>query len=352
MAFLPLSLPKMSPSLTFEEGIATINFGLDIETSWSSFCDPYGKAIYKSSTPLFDENAEQVNITPNDIVDPIYILEETYQDVNYDPAMPYYFLVMEGKNGLTKFISYPLVEGEALFSVPSMTLANISGSPLLHVTATITGATPPEQLKLFVKEVGGEQFEMSSASTSQLDYTFDCSQMSKSGVWYDLVIIDKNTDIIYDLPSSAMEKNNITIGDSRFGFKEWGGLAKIAFDDLNYFGPVADLQIVSNVPTLVVEGSLEGNVTAELLLTFWNGATSETLLTANNESLIANRFLFNVDLRGLQQAATYYDVVLYIDGIKSDMTSDMTLNFARSIADGGRTYRFQKWEGLLKVAFE
>ena len=351
-AFLPLSLPKMSPSLTLEDSVATINFGLDIETSWSSFCDPYGKAIYKNSVPILDENAEQVNVTSNDIIDPIYILEETYQDSNYDSEKPYYFLVMEGKNGLSKFISYPLVAGASLFSAPAISLANVSGAPLLRVTATITGSIAADDLLLCVKEDGGERFEVSNISSYRLEYEFYASQMSKSGEWYDLVILDKNTEIEYDLPATAMEKNNITIGDSRYGLKEWRGLAKLAYDDLNYYGASADIQLNSDVPYLVVEGSLENDITVQLLLTYWTGSNSETLLTANNESVVNNRILFSVDLRGLNQSGTYYDIVFYIEDERSDMTSDMAINFARTVSHEGRLYRFQKWEGLLKVAFE
>ncbi|NCA97633.1 MAG: hypothetical protein EOM77_05650, partial [Bacteroidia bacterium] len=240
-AFIPLSIPKMQPDVALEAGIATITFGLDQSTSWSSFCDPYGKAIYRSDKTSFDETAEQVNIVGTSTIDPIYILEETYQDAHYNAEKPYYYLVMTGKNGLSRFVSYPLIDGSGLFSAPSLTLSNIVGSPTLDVTATITGSTPPEDLLLRIKETGGETFEVENLSKTSLHYQFDCSDLSKSGVWYDILIVDINTNISYDLPSSAMNRNNITINDRRYAFKEWSGVAKIAFDTLNYQGASADL---------------------------------------------------------------------------------------------------------------
>jgi hypothetical protein len=51
----------------------------------------------------------------------------------------------------------------------------------------------PKQSALLIKEVDGESFEIESAISSALDYTFDCSSLSKSGVWYDIVIKDKTT---------------------------------------------------------------------------------------------------------------------------------------------------------------
>ncbi|MFA5421767.1 MAG: glycoside hydrolase [Bacilli bacterium] len=352
-AFLPLSLPKMQPNVVVEENIATISFGLDIATSWSSFCDPYGKAIYRSSSPLFDETAEQVNVTGGDVVDPIYILEETYQDDNYDDAKPYYFLVMEGKNGLTKFVSYPLVDGTKLFDAPHLTLNNVAGQPILHVTAAIIGSASPSDLKLKIKEVHGESFEIASSSLASLDYQFDCSALTKSGTWYDILIIDKTTDAEYGLPDSAMEKINFTIGQKRYGLKEWSYLAKIAFDNLNYFGAVADLEVTAGVPYLVVDGFKDDENSAELLITYLDSAESSkvTLVTAANEAAELGKFSFAVDLGQLTDAGVYYDIVLNIDSVHSDMTSDMALNIAREIAGDGRVYRFQRWEGYLKVTF-
>lgn len=350
-AFIPLSIPKMQPNVVLDEGIATITFGLDQSTSWSSFCDPYGKAIYRSDKTSFDDTAEQVNIVGTTTIDPIYILEETYQDAHYDETKPYYYLVMTGKNGLARFVSYPLIDGSGLFSAPSLTLSNIVGSPTLDVTATITGNTSPEDLLLCIKEIGGETFEVENLSSTSLHYQFACSQLSKSGVWYDIVIIDANTDISYDLPSLAMTRNNITVNGRRYAFKEWAGIAKIAFDDLNYQGASADLMIISEIPTLVIEGTMATTSQAELLITYWTGSESAILLTIENTNLTTGHFTFAANLTQLTTPGTFYDIVLSVDDIHSDLTSDMALNFARSITSAGRTYTFQRWEGLLKVTF-
>ena len=350
IAFLPLSLPKFQPSVNVEENIATINFGLDTTTSWSSFCDPYGKAIYRSSSPVFDESAEQVNVAGS-VVDPIYILDETYQDVSYNEAKPYYFLVMEGKNGLTRYISYPIVDGTSLFKNPHLTLSNVAGQPLLRVTANVVGNVAPSNLYLMIKEINGEMFEVASSSLASLEYEFDCSLLTKSGVWYDIIIKDKTTDIEYGLPDIAMERNNLTLGQRRYSFKEWSSLAKIAFEDLGYYGVSADLALISNVPTLSINGFKDVESTCELVVSYWNGLESVTLATVSNASVNENIFSFAFDLRLLVSEGIYYDITLYIDGEESDLTSDMALNYARTISHANRIYRFEKWEGLLKIAF-
>lgn len=350
-AFLPLSIPKMQPNISVDEGVATINFGLDIETPWSSFCDPYGKAIYRSANPYFDSAAEHVNKTSSGVVDPIYILEETYIDTAYDEEKPYYFLVMTGKNGLSLFVSYPLVDGEQLFSTPQLSLLNISGVPTLSLTATITGDVAPANLTLCIQESEGEAFEIQSSSASALDYVFDCSLLNKSGVWYDIVIIDKTTSLTYEISAEAMARNNITIGSRRYGFKEWGDVAKITFDNLNFYGASADLALVEESPKLVVSGVMNGDYEAQLLISYWTGTASETLKVVNNQSVAAQHFEFAFDLEELIATGTYYDIVLKVNDVQNDMTSDMAINFARTLAYGGRTYSFARWEGFLKVTF-
>lgn len=58
-----------------------------------------------------------------------------------------------------------------------------------------------------------------------------------------------------------------------------------------------------------------------------------------------------VDLRSLVEADTYYDLVLNINETRSDMTSDMAINFARTMSHEDCIYGFRRWEGYLKVAF-
>lgn len=350
-AFIPLSLPIMNPSVTLEGNVATVTFGLDQTTSWSSFCDPYGKAIYRSAKAYFDQTAEQVNIVGASTIDPIYILEESYQDAHYNPEKPYYYLVMTGKNGLSRFVSYPLIDGSGLFGAPSLTLSNITGTPILDVVATITGNTSPDDLILRISEINGETFEVSNLSETSLHYQFDCSRLTKSGVWYDILIVEQNTAISYELPISAVSKNNITINERRYAFEEWSGIAKIAFNALNYGNASADLMLLSETPLLVVEGTMGIASSANLLITYWTGSESAVLITATNINATQGRFSFQVNLSELTVAGTYYDIVLVVDDIRSDMTSDMTLNFARSITHAGRTYTFQRWQGLLKVTF-
>ena len=53
--------PSMFPVLMDQgDGSALFHFKYTYGTAWSDFCDPEGKAIYKSTSPVFDSSAELI----------------------------------------------------------------------------------------------------------------------------------------------------------------------------------------------------------------------------------------------------------------------------------------------------
>jgi glucosylceramidase len=349
---LPLTIPKFNPQVQVDGSIAIISFNLDIATSWSSFCDPYGKSVYRSAKPHFDDTAEQVNATSTGIVDPIYILTESYTDAAYDETKPYYYIVMDGKNGLSRFISFPLMSDERLFSVTDVTLNLESGLPIMHLEAVMTGLTPAESFALVIEDTAGERHQVSNQANDALSFSFDARLLEKTGVWYDILIYDAETGTDYDVPIEAVSMNNITYLDLRFNFKDWAGNAKLNKDQLFYTQTEADLYVLENRPLLSVTGVKNLGATAELRLTYWDGLSTVTLASLPNESAVGNRFLFNVDLSVLEQPGVYYDLIIVIDDQASDLTSDMAVNITETITVGGYDYYFRTWEGLLKVVYD
>jgi glucosylceramidase len=351
IGMLPITIPKMNPGVILNGTIATISFNLDIMTSWSSFCDPYGKAIYRSSKSYYDEDAEKVNVTSSGINDPIYILTESYADPNYDNNKPYYFLIMDGKNGLTRFVSYPISIDSTLFVNPELTLKLISGVPMMNVTATISGNIDAEYFKLVVKEINGEQHEVDNQSDSSLSFSFDCRLINLSGVWYDIVIVNSLTGIMYEIASHNADFNNITYGDKRFNFQDWQGMIKLNMDILNYSLVSVDLLVDSGVPYMVINGYIDLDSQAAILIKYWDGSSIVTLLSSDNLATEAGTFNFMIDLSALIEAGTYYDIVLVVDEVSSELTSDMAVNINKSITVNNRLYFFRNWQGLLKIVF-
>lgn len=351
VGMLPLSIPKMTPNVILEESLASISFNLDVSTSWSSFCDPYGKTIYRSHKTFFDEEAEQVNVTSSGVNDPIYILTESYVDQNYDEDKPYYFLIMHGKNGLVTFISYPISIDATLFVDPQLSLNLISGLPTLKLEATISGNVEAENFQLVIKEINGEHYEIANQSTSALLFSFDCRQLNLPGVWYDIVIVNTITGIMYDILADQTEFNNITYGNKRFDFRTWEGITKLNMSTLNYSHASVDLVVDSSNPIMVVSGQMEVTSQAKLLINYWDGSASMTLITSNNLSGEVGKFNFRINLSELLEAGTYYDIVLVVDEKNSDLTTDSAININKSISVDNRQYYFRNWQGLLKIAF-
>ncbi len=349
---LPLTIPAFAPRLEVEGTTANIHFNLDTATSWSSFCDPYGKAVYRSDKPTFDATAEQVNVTATGVVDPIYILTDSYIDGDYDETKPYYFLVMDGKNGLTRFVSHPLLSDERLFGVTSVTLGLEAGLPLMRLEAALTGLTPADSFQLVIKDAANERHESANQATDALSFAFDPRLIEKSGVWYDINIEDTDTGTLYDVDIESVTKNNITYFDRRFNFKEWEGSAKLNQETLAYTHVEADLALMETDPYLIVSGHKDADATAELRMAYWNGEETVWLSTSPNLDTSEERFRFECDLSALNQAGIYYDLVMVIDGVPSDLTGDMAVNIADTIGADGRDYAFRTWEGLLKIVYE
>lgn len=350
-AMLPLTIPQMNPTIVIENEVATIAFNLDQQTSWSSFCDPYGKAIYRSHKTVFDEEAEQVNVTKTGQVDPIYILTDSYVDHDYEEAKPYYFCVMVGKNGLTTYIAYPVAVGATLFLEPQLTLALVEGLPTLNVTATISGNNVAQDFHLVIKALSGESHGVVNQSMDALLFVFDCRQLTLPGVWYDVVILHTLTGVMYDLTDEYAVLNNISYGNKRFNFQSWQGIIKLNMNLLNYTQVDADLTNEGTTPYLVVNGQMANSALAVLRITYWDVDHSVTVINSPNLALSAGAFSFKVDLSLLAIAGTYYDIVLLIDEEASALTSNDAININKTLDSENRHYYFRSWQGLLKVAF-
>ncbi|MFA5235774.1 MAG: glycoside hydrolase family 30 protein [Bacilli bacterium] len=349
---LPLTLPSFSPTLEVEGTTAVIAFNLDVTTSWSSFCDPYGKAVYRSHKPTFDAEAEQVNVTSTGKVDPIYILTESYTDDDYDEGKPYYYLVMDGKNGLMRFVSHPLLSDERLFAVTAVTLGLESGNPLMRLEGVLTGLTPAESFRLVIKDSFGERHQAANQADDGLEFAFDPRLLEKTGVWYDINIENIESGVLYDIAYENVIKNNLTYLDQRINFQEWAGSAKLNKDQLAYTQTEADLLVVETVPYLKVSGHKAEEAVATMRLTYWSGTETVVLTECPDTSETSSRFLFECDLSALNEPGTYYDIVIVIDGVPSDLTGDMAINIADTVQADGRDYYFRTWEGLLKVVYD
>ena len=100
---LPLCVPRMNPYLkVYSNQSADLYFQFASKTSHVDFCDPNGKSIYVSNSPIFDDSATPFAQR---------LLESTKgyrMNANQFDASKYYFVVLTAKNGILTYISLPV----------------------------------------------------------------------------------------------------------------------------------------------------------------------------------------------------------------------------------------------------
>lgn len=224
------TIPKMNPKVeTQTDGSILIDFGFDHATSWSSYCDPYGKNIYRSSKIRYDETAELVNIDTDGNPYPIYIVDESFTDNHPNDDKPVYFLVLTSKNKLGTIISYPLMVKERLIADVHASLIVKDDQPTLAVKPTLISPVTHEMFQLVVKDNVDEVhlIEYDSVDGDGTFY-FDLTNLLVKGRWYDILLEYKTTANRYDLlKEDADLSQQITVGGNTYEFKEWEGLLKV-----------------------------------------------------------------------------------------------------------------------------
>ena len=226
-----ITLPNMNPSIQVLEGeeyVVQAKFGLDTGSSWSSFCDPTGKKVYRSANPTFDETAEQVNVLNDGSQDNIYITTEEYSDTNASADKPYYYFVMEGKSGLVTYHSGAVTFRENIFADESIALSMENGVPSLVYEATdVNGDQQEAALRL--KDVDGEIHHAYNQSDDAVRIVFDLTNLEKIGVWYDLFAICASGSGSYEFTTDQCIDYNAKVeyNGISYEFQNWEGVIKI-----------------------------------------------------------------------------------------------------------------------------
>ena len=96
-----VTIPAIAPRVWLDGDVPTIQFDEAADSSWSSYVDPEGKAVYRSASAVFDDTATQLR-------DKLAITETSLRVDDPDPELPYYYLVFTGRGGDSTFVSSPL----------------------------------------------------------------------------------------------------------------------------------------------------------------------------------------------------------------------------------------------------
>ena len=230
---LLLTIPRMTPKIQAieDEDSYYVNtfFGLSGETSWSSFCDPEGKNVYKSKKPYFDEEAVHVNVNNDGSVDPIQILDGNYSDLKASKDYNYYYVVMNGKNGLTTFYSSSITFRESIIDETSIAISFdiVDAVPYLVFEGDYL-QSDYEQAKLILKDNAYERHASINLGDSHLSMKLDLRQMTTLGKWYD-IMLERGNGISLDMyEENCLDMDQkITANGITYEFKEYDGYLKV-----------------------------------------------------------------------------------------------------------------------------
>ena len=348
---ISLMLPAWSPKLTLKEDTdALIEFNFDGETSWSSFCDPQGINIYSSENVVFDDKA-----TP--VAEGLQITLTSYTDRNYTLKKPFYFMVLDAKNGVVRIVSNAFADTSATLESATATMVLENEKPVLKVSGR--SALPAElgyDFRLMIRESGGEVFyEDNQGSGQQLEYSFDLTQLTVEGVWYDVLIEVVQTGVAYDLSFSMAEDVSVEYEktDATYSFKDYEGMLKVTFmvNRLDILG--ANFEMRDEKPVMVVKAKVYGESpdAVQLQVRYFNGLLKHKVENTGTETDME----FVYDLTKMSREGDWHDIVLVVT--EGEKTVDYNLNKAHANMDQtityeDRKYSFKEYEGDLKVTFE
>ena len=356
---LPITAPSMFPSLEKDaNNVATFHFNFSYDVSWSSFCDPTGRAVYSSSKAVFDDSSKVVRKDLH-ITEQEYIIPES--EFSEDK---YYYSVTTAKNGLLTIVSAPISLSNSIisqFDNIAVNLATVDGVSAMTVSVTPTAdselaLSQAADLQVFVKNDVGD--EIYSAMPIWKDgvavMQFDCSNLIVAGKWYDVCFAYRGA-MIGDVPysddsitsGSAAASNGIT-----YSFANYEGQLKVYYDyppvdAYDYCNYEVSFDEQNEVLVVVVSKIFGSNPIPTLAIT---SDSTEKLLEAEYR-IVDGKYVYTLSLKGLGEADKWYDIRLFFGSTCAETSKDSTSQFGTEFVVGSRTYSFKEWNGLLKIMY-
>ncbi len=356
-ALMPMARPMCAPTLSKGTSSNIVTYNFVAGTSWSSFCDPAGKAVYRSASSQFDETAEVVaqNVQISGV--------DSTTDPSPDASKPYYYVVLTSKNGVVTYVSAPLIDYDTAFSDVNVSVENINGRAVLVATGTfkINGDvaldvySADEKLGS-VTEITGEFVSGNAGDTFRvtLDFT-DIIKASGAGVWFD-VKLATSTGLLLEVPATAANTANVVqIDSTTIEFKSWNGILKLtyAFYDVAVSSVTIDESDITRGPVLVVTGVMANDVREVKLHADAEFSGSKHHYYWTNVSSTTSEFRFEVALSELPstgQPWSWFHIYVYkgnatVESAKIDLNRGSALSIGQTFTFNSVQYTIQAYNG-------
>lgn len=354
-AVLPLTRPQMAPALSAtESGQAVLTYNFVNGTSWSSFCDPTGKSVYKSSKLIYDDSATLVERNVN-----IFGVDST-TDITPSDSEPYYYVVLSAKNGIVTYVSAPIMTVERAYSDIAVSLKTVDGTPYLQVDGKYV-ADGDVAIELYSADTKlGKVLEIVGKSQSgkageSFSVTLDISQVisgtSGAGIWYDIKLKSSSGSLYEISDSTADLSETILYKKVTFEFKEWNHILKLNYQYYDFSATSVTIDTTS-VPTLIVKGVYaDGIANVKLHADYEDKAGEKHHLYWDNKSTKDGEFEFEValtDIPATEQPWAWFHVWTYTNEDthnSGDLNRGSSLSIEQSFEYEGVRYTIKAHEG-------
>ncbi len=369
-----VTIPSMFPTISVsEDGAGTFNFNYTYGTSWGSFCDPTGKAVFKSTKPVFDESAVLV-------AEGIDITEE-HCALGTNGLDSYFYSVSTAKEGQMKIISRPVQIYDYLKDEIDGISANLTSDLFLEVKVNINESSEitdiiRDELGLLIKSDIADEIYLSDATYSDGVATMrvDLRNLIYDGLWYDVMLTLRGA-VVMDVPKvfngaqvdglSTVKKDGIVYHITSWGPEgapESAAMIKVYFeeDTTRFADEICKSYLVSfttdPVPTLKVTIKLKDSVSKAPVLAITAGDKNKLTScegVVNADGTISYSLAVG---EAMTVAGNWYDLRFFIDNTAYEMLKDSCIGYADFAAkynddNNARVYEFKEWNGFLKLNY-
>lgn len=355
-ATLPMTRPQMAPTLNAGTANNVLTYNFVNGTSWSSFCDPTGKSVYKSASTTFDENAQLVAKNVN-----IFGVDST-TDTAPSADMPYYYVVLSAKNGIVTYVSAPIMTVESAYSDLKVEMRDDNGTKMLCVSGKFVTAgdvalefySADTKLGRVIEIVGDSvSGQAGETFTVKLDMAKVVNGSTGAGIWYDIKLATA-AGSLYELSSAnadmtqTMKDKNVT-----FEFKEWYSILKLNYQIYDFDVSTVKIELVDGVPTLIVEGAMDTALRDIKLHADAETEGQKKQYYWDNLSEEDGKFLFRVALTELPDADqpwTWFHLYTYKGnatvGISNELNRGSLLNIGDEFVYDGVKYTVKAYQDV------
>lgn len=256
-----------------------------------------------------------------------------------------------------------LKKGQTINDVKAVLLLK-NGKPVLRVQGTMKGINN-DNLQLGIRT---DDKVVKAANLTKTEgrflFDYDLTKLSKSGTWYDIVLIEKESGTYVDVKTKSVYSMDVSItyDENVYRFADWEGDLKIYYTNTaeeeaakakvaeNFTNVKAEIASSNDKPVLKITASIGSLEIGDVTL---NVRSGDTVITVKNTSAKKGMFSAVVDLTKLTSKGTWYDVYWNVDSVGTEINltaeqADMSSNYKYN----GYTYQFKEWNSQLKVEFE